>query len=73
MGKDNRWFSRKCALYISAHYGVMLFPLSNIGIASGLIIEFDADKSELANELSERLGTAHLSFRQGDIDDIDPG
>jgi hypothetical protein len=48
----------------------MLFQLSNMGIKSGLGIEFDEDKVELASEVAALSELSHLEFRRGDLDSL---
>lgn len=61
----------KQVLDLGCNNGAMLFHLTNYGIASGLGIEYDTDKVDVAQEISEFVGVNHLRFQQGDIDTID--
>lgn len=61
----------KRVLDLGCNNGAMLFHLTNVGIASGLGIEYDADKVAVAQEISDFVGVNHLHFQQGDIDALD--
>jgi len=61
----------KSALDLGSNAGAMLFELNNLGVASGLGVEFDQDKVDLATEIAALSDLDRLTFRQGDIDELD--
>lgn len=67
---SSEWNGQR-VLDLGCNNGAMLFQLTNYGIESGLGIEYDTDKVEVAQEISEFVGTTQLCFQQGDIDALD--
>lgn len=61
----------KTALDLGCHNGAMLLELSNLGPASGLGIEYDADKVALAREIATYCGLSDLRFEEGDVDQLE--
>lgn len=70
-GLDAASVGGKTALDLGCNAGAMLFQLSSLGIDSGLGIEYDADKIDLAREIARLSGLSHLGFEQGDIDGLE--
>jgi len=60
-------------LDLGSNNGAMLFQLSNFGPASGLGVEFDAGKVDLARRVAGFAGLAGLEFRQADVDRLEAG
>lgn len=63
----------RSVLDLGSNSGAMLFELSNRGIRSGLGIEYDAEKVQLAREIAAASGLRHLEFLQADIDALSAG
>ncbi|MCL1878392.1 MAG: methyltransferase domain-containing protein [Defluviitaleaceae bacterium] len=61
----------KTVLDLGCFIGAILFHASNMGIKSGLGVEYDADKVEIAKEIAEMSNLDMLTFRQGDIDELE--
>ncbi len=61
----------KRVLDLGSNNGAMLFQLSNFGPASGLGVEFDAEKVDLARRIADFAGLAGLEFRQADVDQLE--
>lgn len=61
----------KTALDLGSNAGAMLFELNNLGIASGLGVEYDQDKVDLATEIAALSDLDRLTFQQGDIDELE--
>lgn len=61
----------RTALDLGCHNGAMLLELSNLGPASGLGIEYDADKVALAREIATYCGLSDLRFEEGDVDQLE--
>ncbi|MCL2357541.1 MAG: methyltransferase domain-containing protein [Defluviitaleaceae bacterium] len=60
----------KTVLDLGCFIGAILFQVSNMGIKSGLGVEYDADKVEISREIANISNLDMLSFRQGDIDEL---
>jgi 2-polyprenyl-3-methyl-5-hydroxy-6-metoxy-1,4-benzoquinol methylase len=61
----------KRVLDLGSNNGAMLFQLSNFGPASGLGVEFDAEKVDLARRIAAFAGLTGLEFRQADVDQLE--
>jgi 2-polyprenyl-3-methyl-5-hydroxy-6-metoxy-1,4-benzoquinol methylase len=60
----------KTILDLGAHYGAMLFQLTNLGIQSGLGVEFDEDKVSLARKIAKKYDFNNLEFICSNLDEI---
>jgi hypothetical protein len=69
-GLTEKNVSGRSVLDLGSNAGAMLFQLSNFAPGSGLGIEYDNDKVELANEIAEFAQIPNLRFEQGDIDGL---
>ena len=67
-GLKARNLRRKTVLDLGSNAGAMLFEMSNMGIRSGLGVEFDEDKVQLSREIAALSNLSQLRFEQGDID-----
>lgn len=61
----------KRLLDLGSNNGAMLFELSSFGPASGLGVEFDPEKVDLARRIAVFAGLDTLEFRQADVDQLD--
>ncbi len=61
----------KRVLDLGSNNGAMLFQVSNFGPASGLGVEFDAEKVDLARRTADFAGLSGLEFRQADVDQLE--
>ena len=61
----------KRVLDLGCNNGAILFQISNHAPASGLGIEFDPDKVELARRIAAFTGIGRLEFRVGDLDQLE--
>jgi 2-polyprenyl-3-methyl-5-hydroxy-6-metoxy-1,4-benzoquinol methylase len=61
----------KRVLDLGSNNGAMLFELSNFGPASGLGVEYDGEKVDLARRIAAFAGLAGLEFRQADVDQLE--
>jgi 2-polyprenyl-3-methyl-5-hydroxy-6-metoxy-1,4-benzoquinol methylase len=71
-GLDQSCVSGKTVLDLGSNTGAMLFQLSNHDLARGVGIEYDVDKVGLANEIALLAEVPNITFKQGDIDKLDP-
>lgn len=69
-GLSSEDWQGQSVLDLGCNNGAMLFELSNLGIASGLGLEFDAEKVALAQEITDFCAVDQLSFQQADIDTL---
>ena len=60
----------KSVLDLGSNTGAMLFQLSNFAPASGLGIEYDRDKVDLAGEIASHAKIPGIRFEQGDLDKL---
>lgn len=58
-------------LDLGCNNGAMLFELSNFSPASGLGVEYDGEKVDLARRIAAFAGLAGLEFRQADVDQLE--
>lgn len=58
------------ALDLGCNIGAMLFELTNLGLGSGVGIEFDEKKIALAAEIATLCDWDHLKFEAADIDGL---
>ena len=68
---DREVVEGRSVLDLGSNAGAMLFQVSNFAPASGLGIEYDVDKVDLANEIATFAEIPNLHFEQGDIDQLD--
>lgn len=68
---DREVVEGRSVLDLGSNAGAMLFQVSNFAPASGLGIEYDVDKVDLANEIATFAEIPNLRFEQGDIDQLD--
>jgi 2-polyprenyl-3-methyl-5-hydroxy-6-metoxy-1,4-benzoquinol methylase len=61
----------KRVLDLGCNNGAMLFQLSNYGPASGLGIEYDPEKVDLARRIATFASVKGLEFRVGDLDRLE--
>lgn len=59
-------------LDLGCYTGGMLLQASNLGLKHGLGVEYDAEKAETAQQIADLSGLSQLTFRQGDIDQLQP-
>lgn len=57
-------------LDLGCNNGAMLFEISNYGPASGLGVEYDGEKVDLARRIAAFAGLDGLEFRQADVDQL---
>lgn len=62
----------RTVLDLGCYTGGMLLQASNLGIKHGLGVEYDAEKAETAQEIADLSGLGQLTFRQGDVDQLEP-
>ncbi len=70
-GLDATGVRGKRVLDLGSNNGAMLFELSNFGPASGLGVEYDAEKVDLARRIAEFANLSGLEFRQADVDQLE--
>lgn len=72
-GLDRTAVNGCSALDLGCHCGAMLLELTNLGLESGLGLEFDLEKVELARDIAVFAGMNSLTFREADLDAVDLG
>lgn len=70
--KEEHKLEGSSVLDLGCNNGAILFELTNYKIGSGLGIEFDEDKVQVAKDIAKLNCFAYLDFRIGDIDLVEP-
>lgn len=61
----------KRVLDLGSNNGAMLFELANFAPATGLGVEYDGEKVDLARRIAAFAGLSNLEFRQADVDELE--
>lgn len=72
LGLNEASLKDKTVLDLGCNNGAMLLQASNFKISGGLGVEYDLEKVELANNLTQHAGIDNLKFIQGDLDRLKP-